>query len=103
MESMVGSKSFASLRLRPIQAKNWRGAGPCGWARFQFLPLRTAREVFPQAAHPMKFSGRVMCRLGHGGHFHSYAVAKGKWWIFQAARPMMDKSVSKSVIQLYAV
>ena len=57
---------------------------PCGWARFQFLPIRTAREVFPQAAHPMKFSGRVMCRLGHGGHFHAYVAAPGKGWIFQS-------------------
>ena len=52
--------------------------------RFQFLPIRTAREVFPQAAHPMKFSGRVMCRLGHGGHFHAYVAAPGKGWIFQS-------------------
>jgi hypothetical protein len=29
-------------------------------ARFQPLPIRTAREVFPQAAHPASFVERVM-------------------------------------------
>jgi len=28
--------------------------------RFQPLPIRTAREVFPQAAHPINFIKRVM-------------------------------------------
>jgi hypothetical protein len=28
--------------------------------RFQPLPIRTAREVFPQAAHPVSFVERVM-------------------------------------------
>jgi dTDP-4-amino-4,6-dideoxygalactose transaminase len=41
------------------------------WARFQFLPVRIAHEVSPQAAHPTRFFGRVMCRRGHGGHFHA--------------------------------
>src|SRR5450759_4300736 len=57
------------------RVRNWRGAGPCGWARLQFLPIRTTREVFPQAAHPTRFCGRVMCRLGHGGHFHARSIA----------------------------
>src|ERR1019366_4371447 len=84
------SQSLASLRQRLSQAmvrcrvRNWRGAGPCGWARLQFLPIRTTREVFPQAAHPTRFCGRVMCRLGHGGHFHAYVAAPGKGWIFQS-------------------
>lgn len=29
--------------------------------RFQCLPLRTARDVFHQAAHPVVFFKRVMC------------------------------------------
>ena len=33
-------------------------------ARFQPLPIRTAREVFPQAAHPVSFIERVMGRVG---------------------------------------
>jgi hypothetical protein len=32
--------------------------------RFQSLPIRTARAVFPQAAHPVGFVERVMCRVG---------------------------------------
>jgi hypothetical protein len=32
--------------------------------RFQPLPLRTAREVFPQAAHPVNFVERVMRLVG---------------------------------------
>jgi hypothetical protein len=32
--------------------------------RFQPLPLRTAREVFPQAAHPVNFVKRVMRLVG---------------------------------------
>src|SRR5450759_1086296 len=71
-------------RKEDCRVRNWRGAGPCGWARLQFLPIRTTREVFPQAAHPTRFCGRVMCRLGHGGHFHAYVAAAGKGWIFQS-------------------
>jgi hypothetical protein len=33
-------------------------------ARFQPLPIRTAREDFPQAAHPVGFVERVMGRIG---------------------------------------
>ena len=33
--------------------------------RFQPLPIRTAREVFPQAAHPVGFIGRFMRRVEH--------------------------------------
>jgi hypothetical protein len=32
--------------------------------RFQPLPIRTAREVFLQAAHPVGFIKRVMRRFG---------------------------------------
>jgi hypothetical protein len=35
-----------------------------GSVRFQPLPIRTAREVFPQAAHPVSFIERVMCPVG---------------------------------------
>ena len=67
-----------------LSGKELARAGPCGWARFQLLPIRTAREVFPQAAHPTRFFGRVMCRLGTGGHFHANVAAPGKGWIFQS-------------------
>jgi hypothetical protein len=40
-------------------------------ARFQPLPIRTAREVFPQAAHPVSFVARVMGRVVPDSHFHS--------------------------------
>jgi hypothetical protein len=39
-------------------------------ARFQPLPLRTAREVFPQAAHPMFFTVRFMRTIDDGVDFH---------------------------------
>src|SRR5450631_1839189 len=42
------------------RVKDWRGADDLASARFQPLPIRTAREVFPQAAHPASFSERVM-------------------------------------------
>ena len=48
-----------------------------GAARLQPLPIRTAREVFPQAAHPVSFVERVMGRLGHEGHFHENCSALG--------------------------
>ena len=32
--------------------------------RFQPLPIRTAREVFPQTAHPVGFIEKVMGRVG---------------------------------------
>src|SRR5712691_8010734 len=37
-----------------------KGLARCFLARFQPLPIRTAREVFPQAAHPASFVERVM-------------------------------------------
>jgi len=55
-----------------------------GSARLQPLPIRTAREVFPQAAHPVSFVERVMGRLGHEGHFHENCSALGSGWIFQS-------------------
>jgi SNF2 family DNA or RNA helicase len=42
-------------------------------ARFQPLPIGTAREVFPQAARPAIFTGRVMGPRDASGHFHLYA------------------------------
>ena len=30
--------------VRGCRVRNSRGAGPCGWARFQFLPIRTAHD-----------------------------------------------------------
>jgi len=42
-------------------------------ARFQSLPIGTAREVFPQAARPADFSERVMSLDAVGGRFHVYA------------------------------
>src|SRR5919109_5146427 len=53
-------------------------------ARLQPLPIRTAREVFPQAAHPVSFVERVMGRLGHEGHFHENCSALGSGWSFQS-------------------
>jgi hypothetical protein len=37
--------------------------------RFQPLPIRTAREVFPQAAHPASFVERVMGPVGMAATF----------------------------------
>jgi len=42
-------------------------------ARFQSLPMGTAREVFPQAARPADFLERVMDLDGVGKCFHVYA------------------------------
>ena len=39
-------------------------------ARFQPLPIGTAREVFPQAARPVVFVERVMSPCDADGHFH---------------------------------
>ena len=39
------------------RVKDWRGIVA---TRLQSLPIRTAREVFPQAAHPIIFVKRVM-------------------------------------------
>ena len=52
--------------------------------RFQSLPLRTAREVFPQAAHPVSFIVKVMSRIDTGSHFHENCSTLGKGWIFQS-------------------
>ena len=48
-----------------------------GWypARFQPLPIGTAREVFPQAARPVGFTTRVMGQGDPGSDFHWYAAA----------------------------
>ena len=46
-------------RMR-CRVKDWRGADALTSVRFQPLPIRTAREVFPQAAHPASFTEGVM-------------------------------------------
>src|SRR5437667_5383824 len=64
--SLVPTKVF-TLRFclralkKSCRVRDWRGAD-C--ARFQPLPIRTAREVFPQAAHPVSFVERVMSPAG---------------------------------------
>ena len=47
-----------------------KGLARCRPARLQPLPFRTAREVFPQAAHPVIFAVRVMRTIGDGVDFH---------------------------------
>src|SRR3990172_8601673 len=53
-------------------------------ARFQPLPIGTAREVFPQAARPEDFTERVMCPCGADGRFHLYASAFSSGRTFQS-------------------
>src|ERR1019366_153621 len=53
---------------------------------------QTTLDSVPQAAHPTRVCGRVMCRLGHGGHFHAYVAAPGKGRIFQS--PPSDAGLS---------
>ena len=53
-------------------------------ARFQPLPIGTAREVFPQAARPVGFTPRVMGQGGAGGDFHWYAAAPWSGLSFQS-------------------
>ena len=53
-------------------------------ARFQPLPIRTAREVFPQAAHPVSFTKRVMGPIASGSHFHLSARRLGAVPNFQS-------------------
>ena len=57
--------------------------------RFQPLPIRTAREVFPQAAHPVSFIEGVMCRLGRRRLSHnrySIAAIRGSGFAFRYIR-----------------
>jgi hypothetical protein len=49
-----------------------------------FAGHTTAREVFPQAAHPVSCVERVMGHLGHEGHFHETCSALGSGWSFQS-------------------
>src|SRR6516162_7125902 len=51
---------FMRLKFN-CRVRDWRGS--CDAVRLQPLPIRTAREVFPQAAHPASFVKRVMCRV----------------------------------------
>jgi hypothetical protein len=53
-------------------------------ARFQPLPIGTAREVSPQAARPVAFNERVMGLCDAGDHFQEYASTFCKGWIFQS-------------------
>ena len=46
-----------------------KGLARCNIARFQPLPFRTTREVFPQAAHPMNFVVRIMRTIGLASAF----------------------------------
>ena len=52
------------------RVKDWRGIVA---TRLQSLPIRTAREVFPQAAHPAIFIERVMGRVGVVATFTAYS------------------------------
>ena len=45
-----------TVKCQRCRVKDWRGIGA---TRLPPLPLRTAREVFPQAAHPISFVNRV--------------------------------------------
>jgi hypothetical protein len=61
---------FYRLRLADLPGKGLaRYLSQCP-ARFQPLPIGTAREVFPQAARPVGFTTRVMGQGGAGGDFH---------------------------------
>ena len=53
-------------------------------ARFQPLPIGTAREVFPQAARPVGFTTRVMGQGDTGSDFHWYAAAPWSGLSFQS-------------------
>src|ERR1022692_50888 len=57
--SSTSSRFMVSVtgRTRGLSGK---GLARCRAVRFQPLPIRTAREVFPQAAHPASFVERVM-------------------------------------------
>ncbi|MDQ3773076.1 MAG: hypothetical protein M3461_01125, partial [Pseudomonadota bacterium] len=52
-------KDFRSLDGNTLSGKGLARYLSHGSARFQPLPIRTAREVFPQAAHPASFIERV--------------------------------------------
>src|SRR5664279_387534 len=56
----TGSHSSTQEPESDCRVKDWRGADGLTSVRFQPLPIRTAREAFPQAAHPASFSERVM-------------------------------------------
>jgi hypothetical protein len=60
-----------------------KGLARCQMVRFQPLPIRTAREVFPQAAHPVNFIERVMRPVVNGVDFRRYASAFLSGWIFR--------------------
>src|ERR1039457_1454687 len=67
-EQVDETLSSVQLRLFGVAARfkdlmeglSGKGLARCRAVRFQPLPIRTAREVFPQAAHPASFVERVM-------------------------------------------
>src|ERR1019366_9814587 len=60
-----------------------KGLARCRAVRFQPLPMSTAREVFPQAAHPANFIERVMGRVEWRG-LSRYTLRPGQWLDFPA-------------------
>ena len=73
------------MLLDPFKEKlSGKGLARYHLARLQPLPIRTAREVFPQAAHPMRFFVRFMCPVDHGIDFHLYASTFSRGWSFQS-------------------
>lgn len=52
--------------------------------RFQPLPIRTAREVFPQAAHPCGIRRKGYESSRYVGHFHESFPRPGSGWSFRS-------------------
>jgi hypothetical protein len=63
--------------------KDWRGADAFTSVRFQPLPIRTAREVFPQAAYPTGFIERVMSLVDLRWPLSHEALCAWYGWVFQ--------------------
>ena len=73
----------------PIHELSGKGLARCldrDSARFQPLPIGTAREVFPQAARPVDFVRRVMGRCDADGDFHWYAPTPASGLSFQSQK-----------------
>src|SRR5450755_866417 len=85
LESFGLGRTFTDWMFCPDldtrRVKDWRGADDLASARFQPLPIRTAREVFPQAAHPASFVERVMGQFGYGDGFPASRPKPGSGWI----------------------
>jgi len=72
-DEIIQAMRAAGYDVRESDPLSGKGLARClsvSPARFQPLPIGTAREVFPQAARPVGLVKRVMSRRGHGGHFH---------------------------------